>query len=192
MTKKISFIFVACVALLFIAANTVAPTYYKPAKLQYVDNLCQYLPHIDSIWGLNMQGKREPLDSLAIMLNIDRVLTCNYQLSEMGSNVIRLKLSNMFRDPQLLDTYMLKHAERYRNVNFNGEINANLFVAPDGTYMGHEVLQEGTFKVFSPLAKVFPFYMLHFTPAQSDKEAIMDTVKVIIKVQMEEELFIKQ
>ena len=172
----------------FIASKTV---YYKPAKLQSVENLCQYLPYTDSIWGLNMQGKREPLDSLAIMLNIDRKLTCEYHLSMVAANVIHLKLSNTFADASLLEKQLFKYADRYRNVDFTGEIDAKLFVAPDGTYMGHEVIEAETFKVFLPLAQHFPFYMLHFTPAEADNKAIADTIKVILKVQMEEELFVQ-
>lgn len=191
MNNKISFLSLALIAACFIAATFSTKIYYKPAKLQRVENLCQYLPYIDSIWGLNMQGNREPLDSLAIMLNIDRKLTCEYQLSQVANNVIHVKLANNFQGSENLDQYLLNHAERYRNVNFNGEISANMFVAPDGSYMGHKIIDNESFKVFKPLAKIFPFYMLHFTPGELNDKAIMDTVKVIVKIQMEEELFVK-
>lgn len=191
MNNKISFLSLALIAACFIAATFSTKIYYKPAKLQRVENLCQYLPYIDSIWGLNMQGNREPLDSLAIMLNIDRKLTCEYQLSQVANNVIHVKLANNFQGSENLDQYLLNHAERYRNVNFNGEISANMFVAPDGSYMGHKIIDNESFKVFKPLAKIFPFYMLHFTPGELNDKTIMDTVKVIVKIQMEEELFVK-
>lgn len=192
MYNKISFLSLALIAACFIAATFSTKIYYKPAKLKNVTgNLCQYLPYVDSIWGLDMKGNREPLDSLAIMLNIDRKLICNYQLSEVGANVIKVKLSNTFDNSENLNQYLFNHAERYRNVNFNGEISANMFVAPDGTYMGHKIIDNESFKVFKPLAKVFPFYMLQFTPGESNDKPIMDTVKVTVKIQMEEELFVK-
>lgn len=160
----------------------------RPASLKDCGNVCEYLPHSPTIWGFGTGGNKARFDTLAMILNSEREVSCEYKRSPMG-NVLRVYLNNYFPEESTVKR-KYEYVERYRQFTRTGEIVAKLFVAPDGSYMGHEVEDALLMGHFAPIAAAFPFYKLNFEPAIENNHNVMDTVKITIYVEVKEEMFI--
>lgn len=183
--QKKSFIFLLFIS--FIGITYAQTKVNEKAKLLAIPTLCSIVPNAEGIWG-HIPNETPHFDEFANQMNALRTMECEIKLSKI-TNLVDVTMSKKFKDDETYKKLIEPEVSRYREYTYQGDLIAEIKIDANGVYISHEM-----FMLMHPglknLTEAIPFNMFNFQGLIENSEAKETTVKVTLRVSLEEQLLV--
>jgi len=181
-TYFILFLFIS-----FLGSSYAQTKINEKAKLLAIPSLCSIVPNSEGIWG-HIPNESARFDDFANQMNALRVTECDIKMSKI-TNLIDVTMSKKFKSDETYRKLIEPEVSRYREYTYEGDLIAEIKIDANGVYISHEM-----FMLMHPglksLTEAIPFNMFNFQGLIEDSEAKETTVKVTLRVSLEEQLLV--